>query len=328
MTTQRGGNVFVAGINGNFDDAQNGVKRLFADKQFADDLSDAGYALSSANSINIGRLLPQIVYYFHAYGQMAARYGLNPGDSVNFTVPTGNFGNILAAFYAREMGLPIRKLVCASNINKVLADFFNTGVYDRNRAFHRTASPSMDILISSNLERFIYYTAGERTAGLMKDLAATGVFKWDISNDAIRAYFASEAETFAAIKEVWDGGYLIDTHTAVAYACYKQYRAETGDDTPNIITATASPFKFAEDVLAAITADTSSVINNTASVSNVASDACKTVTDNPFATMAALARLTGAKIPAVLSELADLPELHAAVCDPDEMGNLLRARFR
>jgi len=307
MTTQRGGNTFAAGIKGNFDDAQNGVKQMFVNERLRNDLLSAGYELTSANSINVGRLLPQIVYYFYAYSQMVNKFGLRAGDKINFTVPTGNFGNILAAYYAKKMGLPVNRLVCASNVNNVLCEFFNTGVYDRNREFYRTASPSMDILISSNLERFLYHLAGSRVAGLMAALKESGSFRYGGLTDEIAGYYATEEETMSGIKQMWDEGYLIDTHTSVAYGCYKKYTAETRDASPNVVVATASPYKFAKDVCFAISGEETEA--------------------DAFAAMDELSRLTGTPVPKALNGLAGMEERHATVCGTDEMEDILRRRY-
>mgnify|MGYP000806026261 CR=1 FL=1 len=260
MTTQEGGNVSVCAIKGNFDDAQTGVKTIFTDKEIGKKLAEHGMAFSSANSINWGRLVPQIVYYFSAYCDMLKQGKISAGDRINFVVPTGNFGNILAAYIAKRMGLPIDRLICASNRNHILTDFFETGVYDRNRPFYQTASPSMDILISSNLERLIYRIAGNSEAAdreLMQDLAKDG--KYEIT-DAMKkeladfyGNYASEQETADAIAKLYsDTGYVIDPHTAVAAAVYGKYREETYDETKTVIASTASPYKFTSSVLAAI----------------------------------------------------------------------------
>lgn len=260
MRTQRGGNVHVVGIDGNFDEAQSGVKKIFGDGKMQSRMAANGMRFSSANSINIGRLVPQIVYYFYAYGQMIAQGAVKTGEKINITVPTGNFGNILAAYYGKLMGLPVAKLICASNENKVLVDFFRTGAYDRNRSFKLTSSPSMDILISSNLERLIYHIAGddaETTAKFMSSLAAQGVYRiteemYGRLSDFYGNY-ADEEETAEEIAAVYAGsGYVIDTHTAVASKVYRKYRNETGDVTPTVIASTASPYKFARAVVSAI----------------------------------------------------------------------------
>ena len=260
MTTQAGENVMVFAAEGNFDDAQNGVKRIFTDRAYAEELADRGYILSSANSINWGRLVPQIAYYFSAYCELLNAGRVKPGDPVNVVVPTGNFGNILAAYFAKHCGLPVGKLVCASNRNNVLTDFITTGTYDRNRGFYVTTSPSMDILISSNLERLLYLLCGRDDKvlrGYMEALAKTG--KYTVGADVLAklqsefaAGCADDAATAAAIRGVYrETGYLCDTHTAVAVNVYRDYAAKTGDRTPTVIASTASPFKFANSVLPA-----------------------------------------------------------------------------
>ncbi len=261
MTTQSGENVIVSGIHGNFDDAQNGVKKIFTDKEFIDELDGRGYALSSANSINWGRLVPQIVYYFSAYADMLKADEIALGDKVNFVVPTGNFGDILAGYYAKLLGLPVNKLVCASNKNNVLTDFINTGVYDRNREFFTTDSPSMDILISSNLERFIYNLSGNDSAltkEYMDSLAATG--KYQVSEE-IKAKLkeilwggcCDDEDTAVSIKDTFEKyGYVMDTHTAVGKNVCDNYLFETDDKTKTVVLSTASPFKFNNSVITAI----------------------------------------------------------------------------
>ena len=263
MVTQLGDNTLVVGIDGNFDQAQTGVKQMFADKEMAAELDAKGFQFSSANSINIGRLVPQIVYYVYSYAKLVENEKIKAGDKINVVVPTGNFGNILAAFYAKNMGLPIAKLICASNENKVLYDFFSTGVYDRNRDFVLTNSPSMDILISSNLERLIYHIAGDdatKNAELMESLKTTG--KYSITpamREQLASFYgnyASEEETGEAIKKLYeDTGYIIDTHTAVAASVYNKYKEATGDDKTTVIASTASPFKFTRAVMGAIDSD-------------------------------------------------------------------------
>ena len=260
MVTQKGDNTCVIGIEGNFDDAQTGVKKIFTDPELAKVMEEKGFQFSSANSINIGRLVPQIVYYVYSYGKLLKEGRIADGDSINVVVPTGNFGNILAAYYAKNMGVPIAKLICASNSNKVLFDFFQTGEYDRNREFVLTSSPSMDILISSNLERLIYHIAGdsaEADAAYMKELTQNG--KYEITDDMrsrltdFYGGFATEEETFETIKDLFENsGYLIDTHTAVAASVYGKYKAETGDDTVTVIASTASPYKFTRSVMNAL----------------------------------------------------------------------------
>lgn len=260
MVTQEGENVGVCAVVGNFDDAQAGVKRIFSDEAIRETLAGRGYFLSSANSINWGRILPQVVYYVSAYCDLMRDGRLKMGDRVNFCVPTGNFGDILAAYYAKRMGLPVGRLICASNCNDVLTDFLRTGVYDRNRPFHTTMSPSMDILVSSNLERLLFDLSGENDAevqGYMEALAKDG--KYQVSG-AIRAAlaeqfwggFCDEAGTAAAIGAYYKRGYLIDTHTAVAASVMERYRRETGDQTVTVFVSTASPYKFCNHVLTAI----------------------------------------------------------------------------
>ena len=261
MATQEGANVGVSAVVGNFDDAQTGVKTLFSDESLREELAQRGYFLSSANSINWGRVLPQIVYYISAYCDLLAQGAVTEGEPVNFCVPTGNFGNILSAFYAKEMGLPIGRLLCASNSNNVLTDFIATGKYDRNRPFYNTVSPSMDILISSNLERLLYLLSGgddKLVAGYMKELSDTGCYQ--VSEEMRKKIqsvfvggFSSVAETEATIGKMMDEHmYLIDTHTAVAFHVLEQYRKETGDQTKTVVASTASPFKFCDAVLDAL----------------------------------------------------------------------------
>ena len=261
MRTQEGENVGVCAVVGNFDDAQTGVKKLFSDEKLRETLDARGYFFSSANSINWGRVLPQVVYYISSYADLLHAGAVQPGERINICVPTGNFGNILAAYYAGCMGLPIHKLICASNSNNVLTDFLKTGVYDRNRPFYTTESPSMDILISSNLERLLYALSGEDdklVADYMAQLSASG--RYEVSGaikEKVRALFAAgyatEEETSQAIGRMWrEKGYLIDTHSAVAFHVLDQYRKETGDNTLCVVASTASPFKFGDAVLRAI----------------------------------------------------------------------------
>lgn len=260
MATQTGENVNVVAIKGNFDDAQTGVKNIFADKQMAETLAAKGYILSSANSINWGRLAPQIVYYVSAYCDLLNAKEITYGETVNVCVPTGNFGNIFAAYIAKEMGLPLNKLVCASNSNNVLTEFLRTGTYDRNRKFHVTMSPSMDILISSNLERLLYFTAGsEQTADYMSKLNQNGTYTVsdDIKNTIAKnfvGYCADETETADTLSKFYNEyGYLADTHTSVALNCAEKFMAEVNDGKKMIVASTASPYKFAADVFKAIT---------------------------------------------------------------------------
>ncbi|MBD5537104.1 MAG: threonine synthase [Lachnospiraceae bacterium] len=307
MVTQKGSNTYVVGITGNFDDAQTGVKRLFGDRELEKELAEAGFRFSSANSINIGRLVPQIVYYVYAYARLLAEGRITEGENINVVVPTGNFGNILAAFYAKNMGLPIGRLICASNDNKVLYDFFATGTYDRNREFVLTSSPSMDILISSNLERLIYRIAGndeEKTAELMAALSSGG--KYEITQQMREALsdfygnYASEEETAAAIKKLYeDCGYVIDTHTAVASAVYDKYKADTQDMTKTVIASTASPYKFTRSVMDAMGEGSSDM--------------------DDFALADALSGLSGVVVPAAVEEIRTAPVLHNHVCDKEEM---------
>ena len=261
MVTQEGNNVGVCSVVGNFDDAQSGVKRLFSDRELAEQLEERGYFLSSANSINWGRVLPQIVYYISAYCDLLKEGAIQKGDPINVCVPTGNFGNILAGYYAKKMGVPIHKLICASNANNVLTDFLQTGVYDRRRTFHTTMSPSMDILISSNLERMLFelsdWEAGE-VKGYMEELAEQG--RYTVSEKIKRklgqlfaAGCCDDVRTARMIDRMWtERSYLIDPHTAVAFDVLEQYRASTGDHTPTVVVSTASPFKFCSSVLSAL----------------------------------------------------------------------------
>lgn len=266
MSTQEGDNVFVCAVKGNFDDCQNGVKAIFTDEKIAGELDRMNVVLSSANSINWGRLSPQIVYYISAYAELVKNDEIKPGEKINIVVPTGNFGNILAAYYAKEMGLPVNKLICASNANNVLTDFINTGVYDRNRKFYTTVSPSMDILISSNLERLLYHLSGENTELINKwfgSLKETGRYE---VNEEVKAklselFYAGccdDVQTKEAIGECFGSySYLMDTHTAVAYKVYNDYKKNTGDDTKTLIASTANPYKFGAAVYEAVGGDCS-----------------------------------------------------------------------
>jgi len=260
MVTQSGENVAVCSVVGNFVDAQSGVKKIFSDKEYRQELLEKGYVLSSANSINWGRVLPQIVYYISAYCDLVAQKKISCGQQVNVCVPTGNFGNILACYYAKKMGLPVGKLICASNANNVLTDFIESGVYDRNRPFYTTTSPSMDILISSNLERLLYDLTGsdQEVSGYMQSLSETGRYK--VSDEVlskIKQHFVSgccdDTCTLETIKKVFNAtDYLMDTHTAVAYSVLQNYKAQSGDTTPAVVVSTASPFKFCDSVLSAL----------------------------------------------------------------------------
>ena len=261
MVTQEGANVGVCSVVGNFDDAQTGVKVIFGDEALAQELEERGYFLSSANSINWGRVLPQIVYYISAYCDLRQSGAIEKGQAINVCVPTGNFGNILAAYYAKQMGVPIKTMICASNENNVLTDFINTGIYNRNRPFHNTISPSMDILISSNLERLLFELSGhddKLVAGYMEQLATNGSYQVDSSIRAkmqqdFAAGYCDDDGARKMIAKVWEEKkYLIDPHTAVAFDVLEQYRSRTGDDTVSVVVSTASPFKFCSSVLTAL----------------------------------------------------------------------------
>ncbi len=309
MVTQKGANTCVAGIRGNFDDAQTAVKRIFTDNDLKAELKERGYVFSSANSINIGRLAPQIVYYFYAYGQMVKAGKINMGDKINFTVPTGNFGNILAGYYAKNMGLPVNKLICASNDNKVLYDFFGTGSYDINRDFIVTVSPSMDILISSNLERLLYHVSGsvEKTAQLMKDLSNGGRYDFKVDEGFV-GEFATVDETFAGIREVFkETGYVMDTHTAVAYSAYKKYLSQTGDNTPDVIVSTASPYKFAKDVLKAISPEYEGI--------------------DPFAALDKLSEVSSTSVPEPIKGIDKREVIHKHVIDRDAIKDFVKEQL-
>lgn len=310
MVTQEGANVGVFAVDGNFDDAQTGVKTIFTDQDVQALLARHGFRFSSANSINWGRLAPQIVYYFSAYLDLAAQGGLNPGDPVNFTVPTGNFGNILAAFYARRMGLPVGRLICAANTNNVLTDFIRTGTYDRRRHFAKTLSPSMDILISSNLERLLYELTGHdapRVARWMGELAQNGVYTVDKDthakvNKLFWSDFADDEETIDTIRGVYtQSGYVLDTHTAVGRAVYEKYRLATGDRTPTVIVSTASPFKFNAAVAKAIMGE--------AAVAD----------HSDFELLEQLSAKTGLEIPPGLRALDQRPVRHSGTVKKDGM---------
>ena len=308
MVTQKGDNTFVVGIHGNFDQAQTGVKQMFNDKNLAKQLGDAGFQFSSANSINIGRLVPQVVYYVYAYAKLYANGAIAKDEKINVVVPTGNFGNILAAFYAKNMGVPIAKLICASNENKVLFDFFRTGTYDRNRDFILTSSPSMDILISSNLERLIYCIAGNdaaKNAELMKSLSTTG--KYEITPemkallDDFYGNYTSEQETADVIADLYEKtGYIIDTHTAVAAGVYHKYKAETKDTgTKTVIASTASPFKFTRSVMDAIDKKYDSM--------------------SDFELVDELSRIGNVAVPQAIEDIRSAAVLHDTVCEVEEM---------
>ncbi len=308
MVTQKGANTCVIGITGNFDDAQTAVKKMFADKELGAVLDRAGFRFSSANSINIGRLVPQIVYYVYAYARLLKKGVIREGEEINITVPTGNFGNILAAFYAKQMGLPVRKLICASNENKVLFDFFRSGTYDRRREFILTSSPSMDILISSNLERLIYRIAGEDAAacaGFMASLSADGTYTiTDEMKKGLSEFYGnylSEEETASVIADIFrKDGYLIDPHTAVGAGVRRKYTQETGDvDTQTVIASTASPYKFTRSVMSALGETVEGL--------------------DDFVLADRLQEKCGVEIPEAVSSIRTAPILHDQVVDSADM---------
>ena len=307
MVTQKGDNTSVVAIHGNFDCAQSGVKAIFENKELAKEMDAAGYQFSSANSINIGRLVPQIVYYVYAYAKLLQNEEIVPGEEINVVVPTGNFGNILAAYFAKHMGIPIAKLVCASNDNKVLFDFFETGVYDKNREFILTISPSMDILISSNLERLVYMIAGcdaEKNSALMKALKEEGVYK--LSDDMkanlsdFAAGYATEAQVKEKIADVYRRtGYVMDTHTAVAASVCEKYKKDSGDNRKTVIASTASPYKFARSVMTSIDGVYDQL--------------------EEFDLIDALEVISNVEIPNAVEEIRNAEILHTLECDADKM---------
>ena len=307
MVTQKGENTSVVAIHGNFDNAQSGVKEMFEDKELEKELAAAGYQFSSANSINIGRLVPQVVYYVYAYAKLLENEEITEGEELNVTVPTGNFGNILAAYYAKQMGVPIGKLICASNENKVLFDFFQTGVYDRNREFILTSSPSMDILISSNLERLIYTIAGqdaEKDAQLMAQLKDRGVYEITPEMreklEDFAGGYATEEECRDAIRTTYEKtGYVMDTHTAVAAAVCQKYRGDSGDDRKCLVASTASPYKFIHSVMSAIDEKYASV--------------------DEFELIDELYKVSGTPIPNAIEEIRSAEIRHCRECDADRM---------
>ncbi len=312
MATQEGDNVCVVAVNGNFDDAQTGVKKIFTDEKYIKELDGKGYMLSSANSINWGRLVPQIVYYFSSYCNLLKSGEINLGDKINIAVPTGNFGNILAAFYAKAMGLPVNKLICASNKNNVLTDFINTGIYDKNRKFETTVSPSMDILISSNLERFLFLVSGRDDALVreyMESLKVGGKYEVTdeikkVISDTFYGGFCSDADTLSTIKAIKDKyDYLVDTHTAVGLNIYEQYVKETGDNTKTVIASTASPFKFNESVLTALGYKD------------------KIGTSDEFELLDCLSEISAMRVPKSLGELKNKFVRFNSVCEKEEMVN-------
>ena len=307
MVTQKGDNTSVVAIHGNFDNAQSGVKAMFENKELEKELNEAGYQFSSANSINIGRLVPQVVYYVYAYAKLLQNEEIAEDEEINVVVPTGNFGNILAAYYAKNMGIPIAKLICASNENKVLYDFFQTGTYDRNREFVLTTSPSMDILISSNLERLIYKISGEdarKDTDLMTELktkgsyAITGEMKANLADFA--AGYATEEQVTKTIHDIYeDTGYVMDTHTAVAATVYKAYREDSKDDRKTVIASTASPYKFAGSVMSAIDP--------------------KYKGQDDFKLIEELQKVSGTEIPNAIKEIMNAEIRHNTECDVDQM---------
>lgn len=312
MVTQKGDNTFVVGITGNFDDAQNGVKKIFGDKDMAKEMDAAGFQFSSANSINIGRLVPQIVYYVYAYAKLYANEEIAKDEEINVVVPTGNFGNILAAYYAKNMGVPIKKLICASNDNKVLFDFFASGTYDRNREFILTSSPSMDILISSNLERLIYKIAdadANKNKELMSQLSQGGAYTiTDEMKAELKDFYgnyATEQETAATIKKVYeDTGYIMDTHTAVAATVYNKYKNETADTAKSVIASTASPYKFTRSVMNAIDEKYNQM--------------------GDFELVDELCKLSQVTVPNAIEEIRTAPVLHDRVVEVNEMSDIVK----
>lgn len=314
MVTQKGDNTFVVGIHGNFDDAQSGVKAIFGNKELAEELDKAGYQFSSANSINIGRLVPQVVYYVYAYAKLLESNEIKDGETINVVVPTGNFGNILAAYYAKQLGVPIGKLICASNDNKVLYDFFQTGEYDRNRPFILTTSPSMDILISSNLERLLYLISGSDSAKdveLMNALSKDGKYTiTDAMKEKLadfRGYYATEGEAAQEISKTFqDTGYVMDTHTAVAACAYEKYKAESGDETKTVIASTASPYKFTRSVMDAINAEKYGRMSD-------------------FELVDELSTISGVNVPKAIEEIRTAPVRHTTVCDAADMEKTVRS---
>ena len=307
MCTQKGANVRVVAVKGNFDDAQNGVKEIFSDKAFGEKLASENVKLSSANSINWGRLVPQIVYYFSAYADLLEKGTIAAGESIDFCVPTGNFGDILAGYYAKRMGLPVAKLICASNSNNVLTDFLQTGVYDKKRDFYKTISPSMDILISSNLERLLYHETQDvaLVRGWMEELAAKG--RYEVGETVLQnlketfwAGWVDDVATKETIREVYEKEhYVLDTHSAVAYRVAQAYKKATGSERPLVVVSTASPYKFNESVLDALGAEPAGL--------------------DEFAQLDKLASLNESPIPQGLASLKTAELLHRAVCEKTEM---------
>ena len=318
MTTTEGSNTHVISVEGNFDDAQTGVKKLFSDPGFESEMASLRKVLSSANSINFGRLVPQIVYYFSAYADLLQSGRLALGDPVHFVVPTGNFGNILAAYYAHNMGLPIGKLLCASNRNNVLTDFLDKGIYSTHRVFFKTMSPSMDILISSNLERLLFEAAdrdGELVSVWMKQLKESGSYsigdqRLNWLKRLLEGGYADDVATSKEIQRVWERyQYLMDPHTAVASHVLKQYRDRTGDDTPAVVVSTASPYKFTGDVAAALMGEETAAAQD------------------DFALAEKLSKLTGVPVPPQVLDLPSLPVRHTAACAKEDMAKAVLSAF-
>ncbi len=308
MLTQEGENTFVVSINGDFDDAQTGVKRIMNDKSFIEDLEEKNYKLSSANSINIGRLIPQLVYYYNSYLRLLRDGEIKDGEKINFVVPTGNFGNILAAYYAKEMGLPINKLICASNDNNVLTDFLTTEVYDINRELKLTSSPSMDILVSSNLERLLFHLSGGddsfvKTA--MEDLETRREYSVEgLDLSSFKGYYSGEDEIEKSIKDVYkEFNYLMDPHTAVAHSAYEKYKRETGDKTKTVIVSTASPYKFGEKVANSIDINTRN--------------------KDDFAIIEEIEKITNLRIPKNISDLKEKAIIHNYNCNKEDIKDLI-----
>lgn len=307
MVTQKGNNTYVVGINGNFDDAQNGVKEIFGNQELGRQMDQAGFQFSSANSINIGRLVPQIVYYVYSYAKLLADQEIVKGETIDVVVPTGNFGNILAAYFAKQMGMPIERLICASNENKVLYDFFSTGTYNKNREFILTSSPSMDILISSNLERLIYKIAGEDAKANQERMAALSKEGSYCITEEMKAQlkdfygnYATEAETADMIKDLYEKtGYVIDTHTAVAAAVYQKYQKETKDTKKALIASTASPYKFTRSVMTAINPDYNTM--------------------GDFELVDELSKISHTTVPRAIEEIRNAQAIHHRVCDAAKM---------
>ncbi|WPX09431.1 threonine synthase [Anaerocellum danielii] len=317
MTTQEGRNTFVAGIKGNFDDAQSGVKEIFTSKKCIDTIENLGFFFTSANSINFGRLLPQIVYYIWSYIELLKAGDISEGEKINFVVPTGNFGNILAGFIAKLMGIPINKLIVASNINSVVADFIRTGLYDRRREFYKTISPSMDILVASNLERLLYLVTrdSERVKKYMLDLKSDGYYKVEEEvlkeiQESFWGDFSTDDHTRNSIKTIYrEYGYLVDPHSAVGFDVYTKYQKQTSDNTKTVVVQTANPYKFAKDVLNALF---DGEYNNI----------------DPFEAVETLYAKTGTEVPEGIKSLHSKPVLHPDVIEKDKMFDFILEKIR